>query len=344
MNKKLLALAVGAAISVPSIAMADGPTLYGKVNVDLKNVSVDPEPTAPTEDSHWELESNASRLGVKGDFDLDVAGLKAIYKAEYEIAVDDGAGPFKQRNIYGGLEGGFGTVMLGMFDTPLKTSQGKIDQFNDLDGDIKNLLAGENRAKNIIQYSSPKLGDMVTINAAFIPAENKDIDGADGKNENGLADTTSLSAVLESGGLYAALAIDSDMDDDLELDDLGASDTVDITRLTAGFKADNFEVGALFQMAEETEKDAVSNKTGEETTLIISGAFKIDRVKLKAQYGMTEGDVSKDEKTSMSLGADYKLAKASKAFVYLTDYETDFDSGAPSEEETIFGVGLEHKF
>lgn len=345
MNKKLLALAVGAVISVPSVALADGPTVYGKVNVDLKNSSVDPEPAPPTEDSQWELESNASRLGVKGDFDLDVAGLKAIYKAEYEISVDDGAGPFKQRDIYAGLKGGFGTLKAGNFDVPMKKAQGKIDQFNDLDGDIKNLLAGENRKSNVIQYSTPKLADMITVNAAFIPAENNDIDGADGKNENGLADTTSLSAVLENGGLYAAIAMDKDMDDDLELDDLGAADTVDITRLAAGFKADAFELGALYQMAKETEKDAVLDKTGEETTLIISGAFKIDRIKLKAQYGMTEGDVSKDEKTGMSFGADYKLAKASKAFFYYTDYETDYDAAAtPSDEETSYGIGIEHKF
>lgn len=348
MKKKLLAIAVGAAVVLPGVALAEGPTVYGKVNVDLKHVSVDPQPAAPEEDSQWELESNASRLGVKGEFDLDIANLKAIYQAEYEISVDDGAGPFKQRNTFAGLKGGFGTLKAGLFDTPTKKAQGKIDQFNDLDGDIKNLLAGENRAKNIVQYSTPKLADMITVNAAFIPAENNDIDGTGTplSNENGLADTISASVVLESGGFYAAVSMDQDMDDDLELDEqANAGDTVDIKRLVAGFKADAFELGALYQIAEEADKDTVSNETGEDSTLVLSGAMKIDRFKLKLQHGMTEADVSKDEKTGTSFGVDYKLAKASKVFSYYTAYETDYDAvGVENDEEKVFGIGMEHKF
>ena len=111
-------------------------------------------------------------------------------------------------------------------------------------------------------------------------------------------------------------------------------ESLDITRVAAGLKPGNFEVGALFQTAEETEAD------GEETSYILSGAFKIDRVKLKAQYGMTDGDVSDEEVTQVSLGADYKLAKASKVYAYGTQLEFDL----ADEEETIFGIGMEHKF
>lgn len=350
MNKKLLAIAVGAAIAFPAVALAEGPTVYGKVNVDLKRVAVKPEQPAGSavQDDQWELESNASRLGVKGEFDLDVAGLKAIYQAEYEISVDDGAGPFGQRNIFAGLKGGFGTLKAGRFDTPTKEAQGKIDQFNDLDGDIKNLMAGENRMSNIIQYSTPKLADMITINAAFIPGENTDIDdyGTQLENENGLADTTSISAVLETGGLYAAVAFDSDIDDDLEFDDqANAGNTINITRLVAGYKLGSLELGALHQIAEEADKDTVSNKTGEETSTVVSVAYGIDRIKLKAQYGMTDAEISKDEATGYSLGADYKLAKASKAFVYYTAYDIDYDAvGVKNDEQTSFGIGMEHKF
>ena len=337
MNKKLLAVAVGAAISLPSVAMADGPKVYGKANITLENQSYDPEPGLPNNDSTWQLDTNASRLGVKGDFDLDVGGLKAIYKAEFQIHIDDGSAsngsPFSQRNIYGGLEGGFGTVMAGNFDTPLKTSQGKVDQFNDLDGDIASFMTGDERADNIIQYSSPTLADAVTINVATILNEDSDDFDGDGENENGLADTISMSVVFAKDSLYLALA--QDLDNAYEgLDADPENGPIDITRLTAGFKADAFEVGAIYQMAEDTEGD------GEETSMLISGAFKLDRVKLKAQYGMTEGDVSKEELTTTSVGADYKLAKASKVFAYYTVDEADL---ADSETST-FAIGLEHKF
>ncbi len=211
MKKNLLAIAVGAAVAMPGVVLADGPTVYGKVNVSLENTEFD-DGVNPSEDQ-WELNSNASRLGVKGDFDLDVAGLKAIYQAEFEISVDDGdksGQTFTQRNIFGGLKGGFGTLMAGKFDTPTKKAQGKIDQFNDIGGDIKNVLSGENRASNIIQYSTPKLADMLTLNAAFIPAEGDDLDG-DGEGETGLADTISVSLVAEKDMFYGAVSHDAEM-------------------------------------------------------------------------------------------------------------------------------------
>lgn len=342
MKKNLLAIAVGAAVAMPALALADGPTVYGKVNVSLENASVDPEPAAPNNDDKWELNSNASRLGVKGDFDLDVAGLKAIYQAEFEISVDDGSKSsngsnqtITQRNIYGGLKGGFGTLKAGKFDTPTKKAQGKIDQFNDIGGDIKNVLAGENRVSNIIQYSTPTLADMVTLNVAFIPNEDEDDFDADGENENGLADTTSISLVLEKDMFYGAISRDTDMIDELKADDtFGADNPLDITRVAAGIKPANLELGALYQIAEEAEGD------GEDSSFVLSAAVKIDRVKLKAQYGMTEADTTDEEVTQVSLGADYKLAKASKVYAYGTQLEKDL----ADTEKTIFGIGMEHKF
>ncbi|MEE4280739.1 MAG: porin [Pseudomonadales bacterium] len=336
MNKKLLAIAVGAAVAFPAVALADGPTVYGKMNVTLEMNSVDPSPAAPDNDSEWVLDSNASRLGVKGGYDLEVGNLQAIYQAEYQIDVDNGGGaPFSQRNIFAGLKGGFGTLMAGKFDTPMKTSQGKVDQFNDLDGDISSFMTGDERANNIIQYSSPKLADAFTINAAFIPNEDQDDFDGDGENQNGLADTISLSVVYETDSLYVALAQDMDNAyESLDADSTSATSPIDITRLTGAFKVDAFELGAIYQMASESEAD------GEETSLLLSGAFKMDRVKLKLQYGMTEGDQSEEELTSLSFGADYKLAKASKVFAYYTVNEADL----AATEETFLAVGMEHKF
>lgn len=100
MKKQLLALAVGSMVAIPSVALADsGPTVYGKVNVSLENQDDGDNDT-------WKLQSNSSRLGVKGDLDLDFENVKAIYKAEFEMSVDDGdkdGQTFTQRNIYGGF-------------------------------------------------------------------------------------------------------------------------------------------------------------------------------------------------------------------------------------------------
>ncbi len=345
MNKKLLAIAVGTAVSVPAVALAEGPTVYGKINLDVEMQSYDPEPAAPNNDSVWQLDSNASRLGVKGDFDLDVAGLKAVYQAEFQIHVDDGDNGgqvFSQRNIFAGLEGGFGQLIAGKFDTPLKTSQGKVDQFNDLDGDISSFMTGDERADNIVQYSSPAIADAFTISVATIFNEDNDDFDADGENENGLTDTISASVVYETGPIYVALAHDIDNAyEGLDADDTGNAETIDITRLTGMFKADAFEVGAIYQIATE---NANVGDDGEDSTMLVSGAFKVGKGKIKAQYGITEGDLSENELTTTSVGYDHKLSKASKVFVYYTMDEDKDGASGDSEETDTFAVGLEHKF
>ena len=158
MKRKLLPFAIAAAVAVPGVAIADA-TIYGKLNVSVRNVD--------TGEDTWELESHASRLGFKGDAELDY-GLTAIYQMEYEISPDQEDGgesddTFKQRDIFVGLKGGFGTLKLGNMDTPLKKAQGKVDLFSDI-VDMNLLLDGENRQDNAINYTSPKFANMFTIN------------------------------------------------------------------------------------------------------------------------------------------------------------------------------------
>src|SRR5690554_726905 len=337
MKKTLLAIAVGTVVALPSAALA-GPKVYGKVHVTLDSMETefgaDTFPAAGADD--WRLNSNTSRLGVKGDYDLDVGGLKALYQAEYEINVDDGGGaPLSQRNIFAGLEGGFGTLKGGKFDTVIKTAEGKVDQFNDLPGDMDSFIAGQDRANNIIQYSSPKLAESVTINIATILAEGADVDlDASADPEQGLFDIPQVSVVFERGGLYAALAYAQNSSVATQTAD--GFTRADIMRLVAQYKIDAFEIGGLFQQA----SDVASGSDLQDTSMLVSASFSIDRFKLKGQYGMTKGDQSDEELAMMGLGADYQLAKASTAFVYMTKLEKD----STGEENSAFGLGLEHKF
>src|SRR5690554_1177352 len=199
MKKQLLALAIGSMVVAPSVALADkGPTVYGKVNVSYENQD-------NGNDDQWELESNSSRLGVKGEVDLDVENVVAIYQAEFQVAVDDGDNggqTFSQRNIYGGFKhANLGTLMAGKFDSPFKKSQGKIDQFGDLRGDINEIVGGSERVSNIIQYSTPKLADAITLNLAMIPGEGSTV-GND--RRDGVADGFSTSADRKSTRLNSS--------------------------------------------------------------------------------------------------------------------------------------------
>jgi len=312
MKKTALSLAIAAVL--PAFANAEKIEIelskfYGKFNVSVQN-------TQEGDVSISEVVSNASRLGVKGKIDLK-HGLQGIYKAEYQTAVDDGDNSknndegqtFSQRNIFAGIKGGFGKVIVGTFDTPLKKSQKKIDLFNDLEGDIKSVISkSDNREANSVQYNTPKMAGLVAT-VAHIASEDETIN-----------DGISSSLTYSRNKFYAAIAYDTDVE----------ANGIDVTRVVGQYSIAGITLGGLW----ETQQQGGENKDG----WVYSAAYKLTSgIKLKAQYG--ESDIAKDDAKTYSLGVDYKLAKGAKAYAFATDEDFGDDTG-----NEYYGVGLEYKF
>lgn len=328
MKNLLLSTTVASLLALSPAAFAKGPIdgkVYGKVNVSVVN-------TDTNSGDMWELNSNASRIGFKGATEIS-DGLEVFYQAEFEIAVDDGSFSnktkgtdqdidtdkvtLKQRNIMGGIRGSFGSVLAGKHDSPTKLAQKKIDLFNDLEGDIKNTFEGENRLSNIVAYSTPKVSGLQAT-LAMIPGE-------DTATDNGLADGLSYSLSYSANDLYIAIAGDQDID------------SQDLLRIVSQYKMDALKLGFMYQQNEKNDGSL------DESGYFISAAYKVDQLTYKAQFGTVENDVTGDEEQTFSLGADYKLGKKTKAFVFYTDNSDSIVSGA-DKDETSFGLGLEHKF
>ncbi|WP_019530457.1 porin [Dasania marina] len=313
----------GVAIASPALAENDM-TIYGKANLSLNQVDLE-----TGDEDQWNLTSNASRIGIKGSVAIN-DDLKAIYKMEYEVAIDDGdadGDEFKQRNIYVGLQGSWGTIIGGKHDTPTKLIGKPVDRFNDLQlGDIKTLLEGENRESNIVIYSSPTFAENFTASAAFIPGE--DSDNSDNETNDGLADATSIALSYKSDLLYAAIANDSEVDG------------WDLTRLAADFTlSDVAKAGIIFQDGEESDGDI------EQTGFIVSGEYGIKKIVLKAQYGMSTYDFGSfdTDLTQITFGADYKLNKQVKVYSYYSMIETDVETDT-TYDDTVLSAGIEVKF
>ncbi|WP_237056166.1 porin [Microbulbifer sediminum] len=322
MKKTAISLAIVAV--VPTLANAQDESkaldLYGKANVTFQSAD-------EGEGSTTGLKSNASRLGVKGELPFD-NGLTGIYKMEYETDVDGEAEEiFKQRNIYAGLEGGFGQVIGGKFDTPLKKAQKKVDLFGDLEGDIKSVITkSDNREANNLQYSTPSFGGFKAT-AAYIShgdEELTDSEGAPLLDENGNVITrdngTSVSFAYDNNGIYVAYAFDQDVE---------ANDW-NVQRLVSQYNIGPVQVGALF---EEQEKPDGSTQDGWMT----SAAYKINAWTMKAQYG--QSDIVVEDAETYSLGLDYKMSSAAKVFAFVTD-----ETAANDYERSYFGLGTELKF
>jgi predicted porin len=166
MNKKLLALAVtGACISPAAMAQTANPVvLYGAIYVQYESVEAKGLPSA-TLPRRNRISDEASRLGVRGTEDLG-GGLKAFFQLETVFKADQNDSTFANRNSGVGLQGGWGSVLLGRWDTPLKVAANAMDPFGDVTlgaQSVATLGSGVNsqqgsfdiRQQNVVQYWSP---------------------------------------------------------------------------------------------------------------------------------------------------------------------------------------------
>ena len=290
---------------------SEQPTVYGKLWISIESQNT-------ASGTEVDMVSNASRLGIKGSMDFG-EGIEAIYQAEYEVDPVDGTADeskdrtFKQRNSFVGLKGSMGTIFLGKHDTATKKSQKKIDLFNDLAGDIKNILEGENRMSDLIGYTTPEInGFSATFNA---------IKGTEGLGDDSIGDSTSTSFSYDSENFYIALAFDSELKG------------YDSTRLTLQIPFSRSQLGIMFQ---ESEKLSTGK---EEDGYVISFSQKVGN-KGTLKFQQTESDMKLDSGKQFSFGYDYKLSSKAKVFYFFTDLNGNQDS----KEKEIHGAGFEYKF
>jgi predicted porin len=334
----LLAASVMATALVPAVGAA-APEVYGKLMVGYETVDDETQM-----EDFWQSKSYASRFGVRGSAETDYPGIEAVYGLEWEVDVSDQANSsadhIKARNQFVGLKGGAGKVIVGRYDTPFKAAQGKVDLYNDFEGDIKVLmLSGEIRSNNILQYTSPKIADSVEINLMAIPGE----DGTGVTDRNGPADGTSMSVTYDSDNLYVAFAVDSEV----------AIIDSDASRIVAIWKAGNFGIGGLFQ----TSDYAVVNGGDEEVTFL-SAYYKVGKFTLKAQVGSTDNFAGDDGDSVLGteareaeltvLGVDWNLSKKTILGFHTTSREggalgVDPISGDNNSRD-VTGFNLIHSF
>jgi len=135
-------------------------TLYGFVDVSGDS-------TNDGRDHLNQFSSNQSYLGVRGGKELGSGGLKAIF--QIETLVDVSASPsdsssLGSRNSFVGLQGDWGKLMIGKYDTPYKRATAMMDPFSGSVGDYNSVMgntAGESRPEfdfrmpHSIFYDSP---------------------------------------------------------------------------------------------------------------------------------------------------------------------------------------------
>ena len=161
MQRKVIVLAVAGVLAAPSaIAQTANPvTLYGLVFGTLESVEAKGGSTPVLRRTR--VEDNSSRLGVRGTEDLG-GGLKAFFQLETGFRIDQAGTAFANRNSGVGLQGAFGSFLMGRWDSPYKVAGYPADPWNllTLAGYWNTIQDGGNfgrRPANVIQYWTPTI-------------------------------------------------------------------------------------------------------------------------------------------------------------------------------------------
>jgi len=332
MKRNLLALAVGVAFILPLAAQA-APTVYGRLNLSVDYMD---EATSGTsaDGKVWALNSNASRVGVKGNEKL-TDELTAVYKAEWEVQGDMAGKTNKAgeqvdlagRERYIGLKHyQLGTVRLGFIDSPFKNSEDSVDVFNDMANlDMGKFLYGQNRLANSINYVSPKFLDVFGANLTLQPGEAT----STAPNENHIADAISLALSYEDDSLYLSSAMDKEVAD------------MDAMRFIARYKMSDFTVSAMFQTAEPT----VNKTSTKQESMVVSGSYNMDKMAIRGEVLLVTDSTASVDNDTMLIGAgvDYNFTQSTKAFMNLA-LKNKEKTGGSSDDSTYLGFGMETRF
>jgi len=224
MNKRLLALAVAAAVCAPTAVFADDSTVtvYGTLNMDFDHVEADgcQAPGCTNQAGKNRVVQNSSNIGFRGAEDLG-GGLKTVFQIEQGVNLNSGtasaaAGTWATRNSKLGLAGNFGEVFFGNWDTPYKSSTilGPIDAWYNtgvayygdiISGDstpttpnVANRRSFDRRENNVVEYITPDLSGF-TGRVSYAADQERTGTGAG-------PDLWSVSGAWTGGPLYLALA------------------------------------------------------------------------------------------------------------------------------------------
>jgi predicted porin len=384
MQKKLIALAVAAALASPALALADSAnvSVYGVADADVELVKSD-KVAAAAPGSRGRVTSNASRLGVKGEENVG-NGLTAFFQVETRVnlmgnetstAVDAIGNTAKTqvnlgifdglRNSNIGLKGDFGTAFVGHWDTPFKVSHNKVELFDNTTVATNTALLGSNAGKNAfnlrqnssVQYWSPVMSGL-QVKAAYSTANSTiDVGGAAGASANaannlGTPNLMSFSAAFDQDGIYVAIATEQHKNFTSATATFSPKDSA--TRLVAAYSMDAMQVGLTVESLSMNTAAGVDTK---HTTFALSGKYAMGANNFGASYtqaGDNNGVVNSGAK-QISLRYGYAMTKRSEVYGMYTQLANkaagtyNFADVAPFASNpgatlSGFGVGVRHTF
>ncbi|MEQ1525255.1 MAG: porin [Gallionella sp.] len=350
MNKKIVALAIAATFTTPAFADAGNVTWYGKVYLNAESVKNDKN-VAPAKDSALRVLSNTSRLGIKGSEDLG-NGMNGIFQYEAQVdaagATNNGFGS-ATRNTGVGLEGGFGKVIVGKWDTPFKASHNKIELFDNASSFTALNLIGHagssatdynTRQAGVVEYWTPKFG-------AIQGAVSYSPDAAPTSSTN--QSKLSMAGTFEQDAISASAAYETRRD-------VAFAQSENALRLVGKYTMGDIWVGATVESI-KVNTSATANYNQKNIELV--GQYKMGANKFAASYAKAgKADVASTGAHQLSLRYGHDYSARTEMFAAFTSLSNDSASqydltqkfsaspalSANGSKQTVIGAGVIHTF
>lgn len=361
MKKVLLAAAVA---SIGFSAAHAAPTLYGRLNLSLNQV----DNYTWKGESQTQLNSNASRIGVKGEEKL-TDNMGVVYQAEWGIS-GDGSGSDEDmglRNRFLGLKfNKIGTLKAGNYDSYFKTTAGDYqDIFNDdTNLDITKTMYGEDRIKNAVGFETDK--NLIVPGLRFnIMAEMGENSSSayNTKKRNSFGDGISTSLNYENSDIGLALGLAGNFGVAGKYNHSGISDKIesDAYRLTGSYDfskagVDGLVLGALYQYAEPSDSPSATELTTagkdpkaaslDEKSWVLQATYAIPSTPwaIKGQYqqAKTSWDGDSRKFDQYGIGVDYRFNKQTRMYGVLAQQKRNWQSD--DDKRLIVGAGMSYSF
>lgn len=299
---------------LPSITLAADYTVYGKAEVQIANTDTGIMRYAK---EGTQIEAPFSRIGIKGQHKLNEY-LSVVFKYEVQVKgfeEDDTEEPFTARNTYLGLKGAFGEIVIGRNDTRFKYSEGKLDNFNETQGDMAQVIAGQDRLGDTLTYTSQYWSN-AQFSFTYAPKDDNK------SNKAGFAATLIYGdRNLNNTPYYVSLSrVDS-------LNNITAS------RIAGVYKFEKLQLGALYQHSESVDETKSGNG------YVLSASYTIDKWVPKLQFAKDDSAIRQESKAiQWSTGLDYVFDKQTTAYLLYTDLDLQENA------DNSVALGLKYKF
>ena len=342
MNKKVLALAVSAALVMPGLASAvevagKALEIYGQVHVSVDSASG--YQATNNKVGNLSISSNSSRLGFKGEG--AIGSMTGFYKIEGSISADNSGGVIDHRAAYVGLKGTGGSLTVGYRDTIYKDIFGKFDIMGNSVGDSRNILGTtssgsghfDTRAKNSLIYSTPKMGG-VQANLEYATAFQANTTGQAGQDNNNNA-LTAVNVVYAANGLSLAAAWEQQDYPNTAGDAVLYKLTG--TRLYGGYKVGAIDGRLIYEQLDDSAASPGVNKRNAYGAAFVfntggPGAIKLQYMKAEAS------SLGNDGANQITVGYAYKLAKNASAYIMYDKVSNDTNA------QYFIGAGHDQKY